>query len=427
MYTLYKALTHLSEPALLCILHKRLKKGKEHTQRICERKGITSIERPTGSLIWLHAASVGEAQSALIIIKTLSKNFKNIKIMVTTGTLTSAALMEKRLPDNAFHQFYPLDHPKWVSGFLNHWKPDAVLWMESELWPNMLYEIKKRQIPALLMNARLSPKSFSTWKKLGRLSQSMLSTFHSILCQSETDHDNFLRLGAKNVSVSGNIKYCAKALDVDKLALNEFKNSINNRAVWLYASTHDGEEQLACDIHTRLKSTFHDLLTIIVPRHPERRNDIKETCERAAVNATLRGNQTLLPQSNDDIYIADTLGELGLFYSIAPIACIGRSFSADGGGGHNPIEAAQLGCAVLHGPNVQNLQDIYDDMNKYGAATQVDSEDALFQSLFAHFSNTEVMQDAQQKALEYSTQNSDILDNVMREITNLFNTHKVIQ
>ncbi len=412
MYLMYKYLTSVSAPLLNRILQIRLGKGKEDPERINEKKAIISRPRPAGALIWIHAASVGEAQSALILIKHLLEHFPSAHILITTGTLTSATIMESKLPPNAFHQFYPLDHPTWVNRFLDHWSPNAVLWMESELWPNMLRAIKDRNIPSALINARMSKKSFKSWRKLTPIITPMLSTFNNILCQTEEDATLFKHLGAKNTLVTDNLKYSAQKLPSNSDELQEIRDATYNRPIWLYASTHAGEEKIACNIHQKLKADIPDLLTIIVPRHPERRDDILKTCSMPELNIILRTDDKVFPTDDTDIYIADTLGELGLFYRLAPIAVIGRSLSDDGGGGHNPIEAAQLGCVVLHGPNVQNLQDIFDEMDSANAAIPIDTEQHLYDKLHALFNNPDEVEEQQNIALTYSRQKVKIIDTV---------------
>ena len=420
MYIFYRTLTQFSGVILSLLLSKRIKNNKEIPGRVVEKKGISQRPRPTGKILWIHAASVGEAQSALILIKHISKIIPNIKILVTTGTVTSSELMEQRLPSNAFHQFFPLDHPKWVKKFINHWQPSAVIWIESELWPNMLNEIKVNCIPAILVNAHMSDKSFDSWKNIKSLAEHCLSTFTTILCQTGNDQKHFDYLGAKNTIVSNNIKHASEPLKYNQNDFNELINAVNNRPVWVFASTHDGEELLACNIHKLLKQEIPNILTIIVPRHPDRRKDIVRTVDDPDIVVEFRSNKKKLPTSHTDIYIADTMGELGLFYSLAPIACIGRTFSNDGGGGHNPIEAAQLNCAILHGPNVQNLQDIFDDMNKYNVALKILNSEQLYKTLIRLFNNKSELNDLQMAALKYSNKNNNIINNIMSEIISAF-------
>lgn len=414
MYGIYRVLTYVSTPLLNGLLKKRLNKGKEDPQRFQEKKAITQIGRPSVKLIWLHAASVGEAQSALIVIDQILSLYPAYNILVTTGTITSAEMMAKKLPNKAIHQFAPLDHPQWVKRFLNHWSPDFAIWMESELWPNMLHEVKARNIPAVLLNAHMSDKSYGTWKKIPLMPKTLLKTFSQILCQTQKDKERFEGLGAQNVLVTDNLKYSAKPLPFNQEDSEHLENVTKGRKLWLYASTHKGEEEIACKTHQNLKEKHPNLLTIIVPRHPERRDEIAETCK--AVTYKFRGKKKQLPEKEDEIYIADTLGELGLFYNLVPIACIGRSFSDDGGGGHNPIEAAQYGCATLHGPNVQNLQDIFDDMQNQNACTKLDNFEQLIEALDTLFSKEDKLLTLQNAAKEFSRKKTSVINTVMAQL-----------
>jgi 3-deoxy-D-manno-octulosonic-acid transferase len=414
MLRIYASLMKASGPILRNALLRRSKKGREDVTRLGERMGIYVMNRPPGQLVWLHAASVGEAQSALILIKALQQTGCP-NILVTTGTVTSARLMAQRLPSGAFHQFYPLDHPAWVASFLNHWQPDLVLWMESELWPNMLCAVKERRIPAALVNARLSDRSFRRWRMAGLHIRTILGAFRAIFAQTGKDAALFRRLGASNVLVSGNLKYCADPLPCDPASLQALRAAVQNRPLWLYASTHEGEEELACRLHRELKKKIPDLMTVIVPRHPDRGTAVKMLCEKQSLVARLRSGKEL-PAPQDDIYIGDTLGEMGLFYRTAPVACIGRSFSYDGGGGHNPIEAAQLGCAIMHGPHVQNLATIFQEMDECGASLLLNNESEFRTRLAELLQDKEMLRSLQTAAASFLQDKGRVLDIIMDEI-----------
>lgn len=424
MLSFYRFLTGFSGSVFKKELKKRLARGKEDEKRLPERMGVPSRPRPDGNLVWIHAASVGEAQSALILMSALNKAQQNLNILITSGTKTSAKLMEMRLPENAIHQYIPLDHPAWIKQFLDHWKPQLVLWMESELWPNILLSLKERKIPAALVNARLSKKSYKRWCKAKKGANKLLSVFTLCLAQSQEDADHFTGLGCQNVKVLGNLKYSAALLPYKKEPFERINKALDNRPVWLYASTHDGEEDIACRLHMRLKEKFPNILTLIAPRHPERREDIKNTCANYELKTKTRSETQLVPAPDDDIYIIDTIGEMGLFYSLSPIACIGRSFSNDGGGGHNPIEAAQLNTAILHGPHVQNLSHIYEEMDKAGAIIKVKDEIDFHQRLEKLLSDEEGRSAMQHKAEQFVDAKSKIIDDVMNELSPLFETLK---
>lgn len=416
MHGLYHMITKCSGPALEALLRARLRRGKEDSARQNERRGQSNRPRPPGRLLWVHAASVGEAQSTLILVNRLLMARPELHIMVTSGTVTSAALMGQKLPTRAFHQYIPLDHPRWTEDFLTHWRPDCVLWLESELWPNMLAGIRARRIPAILLNARLSPRSFSRWRWFGAFAAEVLSTFGVILCQSADEARRFSALGACETIVCDNLKYSASPLSFDRDALHILSGATNGRPLWLYASTHKGEEAIACRVHLKLKEDFPDLLTIIVPRHPDRRAEIDQICSGFPLNVALRGDGKKPPAADDDVYIADTLGELGLFYRLAPMAMIGRSFSDDGGGGHNPIEAAQLSCAVLHGPHIQNLETIYADMTQAKAVQAVQDEADLAQTLRVLLRDEDRLKSLQLAGLHFTRSKAGAVDSILSNI-----------
>jgi len=412
LLTLYEGLMTLAAPLLAMLLRLRAMGGKEDNTRLNERTGIASRARPSGFLVWIHAASVGEAQSTFALIEELRRRNPDIAILLTTGTVTSAKLVQSRLNDSVIHQFYPLDRPAWAQRFLDHGKPDLVLWMESELWPAMLARVQDRAIPAALINARLSPRSYTRWKSASATARFILGTFKTILAQTEDEAARFEDLTGRDILVPGNIKYAAVPLPCDNSALAALEKQTARRKVWLYASTHDGEETLAARIHTRLAPNIPGLLTIIVPRHPARGRDIAATLAKQNIAVALRSNHAPV-QQNTAIYIADTLGELGLFYRLAPVACIGRSFSDDGGGGHNPIEAAQLGCAVLHGPKVQNLAQIYADMDSASASLRVNNEDDFVAHLGKLLTDNDALEALRARGLSFTGRSAAVLDSVM--------------
>ncbi len=416
---LYESVTRLGGPLLELLLKSRMKRGKEDPARLPERMGHPSRPKAPGPLVWIHAASVGEAQSAMILIDAIGRTGDNICVLVTTGTVTSATLMERRLPAFAIHQYAPLDHPAWVKAFLDYWKPDLALWMESELWPNTLLALKRRNIPAALVNARLSDKSFRNWNYARGPARQIIDCFTVILAQTEKDASHYRSLGAKNAIVSDNIKYSAEPLFHDPLALSTLNLAIGDRPRWVYASTHAGEESLACRAHKKLKEKIPNLLTIIVPRHPQRREEIAGVCFENGMKFTLRSHNTALPVLDDDIYIADTLGELGLFYSLCDIAMIGRSFSDDGGGGHNPVEAAQLGCAVITGPNNQFQRQLYDDMKSENAVIEVKTEDELAAALEDLFTDSKKLSAIREDTQRFARRKTDVIDRVIETLSPL--------
>ena len=414
---LYKKITSNSGPFLTYYLQRRLKKGKEDAGRIEERRGISSAERPKGTLIWVHAASVGESQSALILIDALNKQLshENISFLVTSVTVTSATLMAKRLPKNAIHQYSPVDHPDWVRRFLDHWQPNAAFWIESELWPNTLRFLKKRHIPSALINGRLSERSYKRWKRIDNEAREMLSVFDIVLAQTEEHKKWFDALGIHTCIVTDNLKFSASPLPYDEAELVALKKKISDRPVWVYASTHKGEEELAIETHESLLKDYPNLLTIIVPRHPDRCEEILHNIKDTDLEIAIRSDNDSI-KKNTQIYIADTLGELGLFYKLTDIAIIGRTFSDDGGGGHNPIEAALLDCATLSGPHYQNQQDLTDQMIDAEAIVIVKEKKLLETALQTLFSDNELRQKLIENGRKFAKQKAGVIDCVLHEI-----------
>jgi len=415
MLKTYKILLILATPILWAYLQYRAFKGKEVISRLGEKYGKSSRTRPDGSLIWIHAASVGEAQSALLLVNRLSKSNPTHSFLITSVTVTSAKMLKNNLPRHAFHQFVPIDNPIWVNRFINYWKPDMAMFMESEIWPTIITTLKENNIPTLIVNARLSQKSFTGWKKIKDVAENLFSSFDLILTQTKTDTDNFEYFGA-NAKTSGNIKLNADDLPFHEGDLKSFKQSVQNRPVWLYASTHEGEEELAAQTHIELKDEFPNLLTIIVPRHPARSGAIIAKLKPMGMTIKTRTHEKNLPDNDTDIYLANTLGELGLFYRVSPISMIGRSFSIDGGGGHNPIEAAQLGSIVLTGPNIQFQKNLFNPMLLEDAAFQIKERQDLSKKIATLLSDETTLNNARQSTQNFINSIDSIVDAVITDI-----------
>jgi 3-deoxy-D-manno-octulosonic-acid transferase len=372
----YRGMTHGLEPFARLFLLRRAGKGKEDRTRLGERRGESTRGRPVGHLVWLHGASVGEVLSLLPVVEELAA--QDISVLVTSGTVTSAQVLEHRLPPGALHQFVPLDLPHSVERFLQHWRPDLILFAESELWPNLLLAGKRRKIPMLLLNARMSERSFRRWQRFGATAKYLLSLFDKCLTQTSTDAERLMRLGATRVAVTGNLKFDSSAPPAPHMKLSALKALIGSRPVWLAASTHDGEEEAILKTHLSLSAYFPDLLTIIAPRHPERGKAVAALATRAGLQGSLR-SAGLVPDSATDIYIADTIGELGMFFRLSPIVFMGGSLVPHGG--QNPIEPAKLGCALLHGPHVHNFSEVYAVLGKSGGAVPILEPDMLTEAV----------------------------------------------
>ena len=375
----YRGLTVALGPAVRLYLGHRLRQGKEDAHRFPEREGRPSRVRPPGPLLWIHAASIGEAVSTLALIDRLAGERPALNMLVTTGTVTSAHLLATRLPTgHAWHQYVPVDRPVYVRRFLEHWKPDLALWIESELWPNLIVETRRRGIPLLLVNGRMSITSFRRWSRVPALIRPLLQGFDLCLTQDATQAERFARLGAPRALTVGDLKSAAAPLPVDEVAFGALEAAVGQRLRWLAASTHVGEEEMAAEAHTRLRSRFPGLLTLIAPRHPSRSDEIVELLTRRGLQVSSRSKNEAIG-AETDIYLADTLGELGLFYRAAGLAYIGGSMG--GIGGHNPLEAAVLDCAILHGPDMANAAAMAQALRAAGASEVVTDAPSLARAL----------------------------------------------
>jgi len=351
------------------LLNLRLKRGKEHPERLGERRGEPSMARPRGPLVWVHGASVGELVAAIPLIERIRA--RGFNLLVTTGTVTSAELARKRLPPGVIHQFAPLDAPAFVERFLDHWRPDLALFVESDLWPNTILAGAQRRIPLIIVNGRLSARSFERWRHLPGTIEVLLKRLDLCLVRTTADAERFSALGAPRITTTGNLKLDVPPLPVDERKLAILSAVLAGRQVFAAASTHLGEEAAVIEAHRRLKASFPALLTIVVPRHPERGRSVAGAVAAAGLTSTLRSHDEL-PRTATDIYICDTLGELGLIYRLAPIVFMGGSLIPHGG--QNPIEAVKFGAAILHGPHVSNFADIYAALDRAkGAETVTDA------------------------------------------------------
>ena len=372
--TAYRALTRLAAPFAPLMLAWRTSRGKEERTRRPERYGVASLPRPPGFLAWFHAASVGEANAVLPVIEAIGREHPDVRVLLTTGTVTSAKLARARLPGTALHQYVPLDHQAYVQRFLEHWRPELAVLVESEIWPNLVLETKARGVPLVLVNARISQSSFHKWRKRPGLSRPLFSAFSLVLAQNESLAQRFAVLGAAETQGIGNLKADAPPPPADARGEKGLAAALAGRRVWLAASTHAGEDDMVAVAHLTMRKALPDLLTIIVPRHPERGPLIAKLLAGANLKVALR-SEGQLPDAATDIYVADTIGELGLFYRLAPVAFIGGSLVPRGG--QNPVEAIKLGAAVLSGPHWRNFGDAYDALLAAGGCRQVNDAASL--------------------------------------------------
>lgn len=385
LHDLYRTVWRIGGPLLPTYLRRRARRGKEDPSRLGERFGTPSHPRPSGPLVWVHCASVGESLSALPLAERLLEQRPDLHIFFTTGTVTSAALLDKRLPARAFHQYVPLDHPRYVESFLTHWHPDAVFWLESEFWPNLLRGVSEAGIPAALLNARLSDRSFGRWKKRPGFIAPVLSCFSVCLAQDEDVAAKLKQLGAPRVSMPGNLKFAAPLLPDDAGERQHLEAMIGPRPAILAAQTAPGEEALLGRCLPNLKQPGRNPLLIIVPRHPERGPEIRQALEDLGlIVATRSRNETITKAT--DVYLGDTMGELGTFYRLEALVILGRSL-VPGYGGSNLLEPARFGRCLIQGPFTENFTALNTLFNDAEASLIVDGEALLTEALINLLNN----------------------------------------
>lgn len=423
---LWAAAAGAAGPLLPLWLRLRVARGKEFPARLGERRGIAGLPRPEGRLVWLHGASIGETQSLIPLIQALRAARPDLTLLLSSGTTTSAQLLAARLGGPAgapqrsgllaaspgvLHQFAPLDRPAWVARFLDHWRPDLAVFVESELWPNLLGELFRREVPVALLNARLSVRSAGRWARVPALARRLLGGFSLVLAQSQADAERLAALGARAPRVIGNLKWAAPALAADPAELARLQGVIGGRPVWAMASTHEGDEILAAQADAIVRQTFPDLLSIIVPRHPER---------GAAIAAGIAGATRRAAGQDPDgkIWLCDTLGELGLVFRLAPLVVMGKSFLPPGGG-QNPLEPARLGAAVLFGPRMQNFADITARMVAVGAAHGLAEAAALAPVLTSLLNDPAALARMRAAAAQVAAEEAGVLDRTMNALASL--------
>lgn len=394
----YRTLTRFATPLVPMLVRRRTAAGKEDSARADERRGISVVARPAGPLVWIHGASVGEVLAAAPLIDRLRA--LDLRVLVTSGTVTSAEIVAKRFPLDVIHQYIPFDSPKYVTRFLEHWQPNLALFIESDLWPNLVLAGAARRLPMVLINGRMSPRSFPRWRRFSSTIGALLGSFELCLAQSPTDAKRFAELGGRNVAVTGNLKLDVPAPPADDGRLLALAVATRGRPVLIAASTHSGEEEIVLDAHHALRNFFPSLLTVIVPRHPPRGPAVAALAEGSKAQVKLRSRDEL-PDETTDIYVADTMGELGLFYRLSPVVLMGGSFVAHGG--QNPIEPIKLGAAVAHGPHVFNFKDVYAALDRAGGARQISDMETLVRQLGQWIANAPVRQttvDAGQRVVD---------------------------
>lgn len=402
LYQRLMGTAHLIAPGLL---ERRVKRGKEDAARWREKLGETELARPEGSLVWFHGVSVGESLSVLPVIAALSIERPDLIVLITSATTTSADILAKRLPKGAIHQYAPLDTPQAVKAFLDHWRPDLAVFIESDIWPTQLRELTRRGTPHVLLSARITEKTYKGWQRFKGAMRSLLAGYSLVMAQDKASEDRLKAMGV-TPGPRANLKTLGAAPPVEARALSELKKLIGKPFVYFAASTHYGEDSL---IAKALEPALWggDLL-ILAPRHPIRAGDIRLDLEAMGLKVAQRSRAEPVT-SQTHVYLADTLGELGLFFSVAGITIMGGSFLEDIGG-HNPLEAARLGKCVITGPDISNWSGVYADLLDTDAAFRVKGTAELGFLLSQLRQHPEVVKAANEKALAVSLKEADTLD-----------------
>lgn len=407
LLALYRLLTRAAGPFITLYLRRRQTRGREDPVRLPERLGHPGLPRPAGRVLWCHAASVGEAISVLPLLERFRLEHPGWAMLLTTGTVTSAQLLSERAPAGIIHQYVPVDRPGGITRFLDHWQPQLALWVESELWPNLIGLTAARGIPMVLLNGRMSARSAAGWGRWPRTAKQLLAAFDLILPQTTEDAARFIRLGAPRVEARGNLKAAAPPLPCDAEELRRMQAIIGNRPVWVAASLHPEEDEAVARAHEALVREVPDLLTIIVPRHPHRGAVWAETSLRH-LHPQLRSRGDW---PDGAVYIADTLGELGLFYRLARVAFVGGSLVEVGG--HNPLEPARLGAAILSGPYVFNFAEVFDSLRAAGGTYCTQDADALAKAVWALLDDDPLRRQMIDAAARVAAAESQVLNQVL--------------
>ena len=370
----YLAASRLAGPLAHWLLARRMAAGREDPLRLGERLGRAGVARPEGTLIWLHGASVGEALSMLPLIAELRRQAPEAAILVTTGTVTSARRMAELLPAGCIHQFVPVDTSGAVRRFLDHWRPDLAIWVESEFWPGLMAATARRGTPMMLVNARVSARSARRWAWAPGMAAALVRSFRRIVTQDAATAARLVAMGADpgRVREGGNLKALIPVPGCDAAELETLRAALAGRPVWLAASTHAPEEVAVAAAHRVASRSLPGLLTILAPRHPERGGEIAALLAGQGLTVAQRSqgrSGVEAPGPETDIWLADTLGEMGLWLRLAPVAFVGGSIAVRGG--HNPFEPAALGAAILHGPETGNFAPAYAALAGAGGARSV--------------------------------------------------------
>jgi 3-deoxy-D-manno-octulosonic-acid transferase len=367
----YALMTSVLAGLLPGVLARRAAKGKEDGARIGERLGTAHIQRPTGTLVWLHGASVGESMVSLTVAARMREVQPELRFLFTSGTKTSADMMTTRLQPGDLHRYLPVDTPAATKAFIAGWKPDLGVFVEGEIWPNLLMATRAAGIKTALINARMTAKTTANWARRAAAAHFLFDSFDLVLPADTRTQTSLTLLRSGPIGAVGNLKLAAPPPLVDGQERNALSAALGDRPVWLAASTHEGEDKIMVMVHNAIMTAAPNALLILAPRHPERASDVEVDCRIAGI-IPVRRSKGEIPNQNDPIWLWDTLGELGLAIALAPVTFMGGSLR-DGVGGHNPVEPAQLGSAIVSGALVHNFENLYQDLEDAGGARIIDN------------------------------------------------------
>ena len=405
----YKYIFYILLPLIKINLIFRIRRNKEDPKRYRERYGISKLKRPKGNLIWIHAASVGEFNSATGLIKYLLK--KN-NVLVTTSTLTAYKYCKQMFGNKVIHQFAPIDHKPWIVRFLNHWSPNFVIWIESDIWPNTIKSIKEKQIKQVLLNLRISPKSLDKWKIIKKSFSQIINDFDKIFVQSKNDLKLIRKITNRKLNYIGNLKLTAFAKKINRNKLIKIKKDLGSKKIILLASTHQNEEELILEKIAPIINKNSGIKIIIVPRHPERAIDVLNIAKKNISNCSAKLNN--LSFSKFKCFVLNSLGEMKIYYNISDIVILGGSFIDMGG--HNPIEPAKSKCAILSGSSIYNWRDIFEEMKSKKACIICKSTSEIIKNLNILLKNINSEKKLMNNALNYSNRNQILINNFIREL-----------
>ena len=411
MFFIYRILINLVILLSPIIILVRILKNKEDKIRFKEKFCFFSKNRRSGKLIWFHGSSVGEVLSILPLIEKLEKKKSIKQILITSSTLSSSKVLAKYKLNKTIHQFFPVDSNLLTTKFLNYWKPSLAIFIESEIWPNMFKNIKKKSIPLVLLNGRITNKSFNRWQTFPFLSKTLFESFDICLCQNKETKKYLKKLGAKKIKFLGNLKYSESKLKENDNFDKKFKKIFKNRKIWCAASTHNHEEKICALAHKKLKNNIKNLLTIIIPRHTHRTNNIVQEIEELGLKTQIRSFESKI-KKNTDVYIVDSYGESKSFYKICDTVFLGGSIINRGG--QNPLEPLRLGCKVLHGPHIQNFEEVYNLLKKNNLSLKFNNTNQLVKLVKKSF---KIKSNSSTKILKLKKMGSNILNETFNEIT----------